>query len=264
MFMHKDTPIVLIHGAFCGSWAFDGYRDMFAAEGVKAIAPTLRHHDLPPGVRPPRELGLTSTLDYANDIEKLVRELKAPPILIGHSMGGLVAQMVAQRVPVRALVLIAPSAPWGTLPTSPWEIMSAQGLYLAGQFWNKPLRPEAWIAESHALDLLPPAQREAVFARFVCESGLATFEILHWGMDVRRATFVDARKIECPVLCVAGAYDRVNPPKTVASIARRYRERGHYFEVENASHWLIGEPGWQKTADYVRNWLSNVTSPVAA
>jgi pimeloyl-ACP methyl ester carboxylesterase len=256
-----EAPVVLIHGAFCAAWAMDGFRDMFAAHGAKVVTPTLRHHDIVPGTRPPRELGLTSTLDYADDIEDLVRSLPAPPVLVGHSMGGLVAQMVAQRVPVAALVLVAPSAPWGTLPTSPWEIMSAQGLYLAGQFWNKPLRPDQWVAETHALDGLPPGEREAVFARFVPESGLATFEILHWGMDMRRATHVDPRKIACPVLCVAGEYDRVNPPKTVASIARRYRERGEYFEVEKASHWLIGEPGWEKTARFVREWVANVAVP---
>ena len=253
------ATIVMIHGAFCASWAFDDYRRLFEAHGARVIAPTLRHHDIVPGTRAARELGVTSVLDYAADIEALVRELDEPPILIGHSMGGLIAQIVATRVPVKALALIAPSAPWGTLPTSPWEIVSAQGLYFAGQFWNKPLRPEAWIAESHALDLLPPRQREAVFARFVPESGLATFEIMLWAMDARRASYVDARKVACPVLCVAGALDRVNPAKTVASIARRYRERGQYFEVEGASHWLIGEPGWEKTARYVREWLANVT-----
>jgi pimeloyl-ACP methyl ester carboxylesterase len=258
-----DTPIVMLHGAFCGAWAFDGYKQLFTAYGAKVHAPTLRHHDLLPGQRAPRELGTTSTLDYADDVEALVRSLKTPPVLIGHSMGGLVAQMVAQRVPVRALALIAPSAPWGTLPTSPWEIMSAQGLYFAGQFWNKPLQPEAWVAETHALDLIPPKERDAIFSRFVPESGLATFEILHWGMDIRRATFVDARRVNCPVLCVAGRLDRVNPARTVASIARRYRERGEYFEVERASHWLIGEPGWEATAMYVRDWILNVTAPVA-
>lgn len=255
----KPATVVIIHGAFCAGWAFDEYRSLFEAQGSRVIAPTLRHHGQAPGVRASRELGVTSVLDYAADIEALVRELDAPPVLIGHSMGGLVAQIVATRLPVKALALIAPSAPWGILPSSPWEIASAQGLYFAGQFWNKPLRPEAWIAESHALDLLPPKQREAVFARFVPESGLATFEIMHWAMDARRATYVDADKVACPVLCVAGGLDRVNPPKTVASIARRYRERGHYFEVETASHWLIGEPGWEKTARYVREWLGNVT-----
>jgi pimeloyl-ACP methyl ester carboxylesterase len=254
----------MIHGAFCAGWAFDGYRQLFEAHGAKVAVPTLRHHETAPGMRAPRELGLTSMLDYADDIERLVGAQSAPPVLVGHSMGGLVAQMVAARTQVAALVLIAPSAPWGTLPTSHWEIMSAQGLYLAGQFWNKPLRPEAWIAETHALDLLPPGERERVFARFVPESGLATFEILHWAMDVRRATYVDAARIACPVLCVAGALDRVNPPKSVASIARRYRARGEFFEVEKASHWLIGEPGWERTAQFVREWTSNVTARLAA
>ena len=257
-------PVVLIHGAFCAAWAFDGYRALLERQGTKVLAPTLRHHETPPGARAPRELGVTSVLDYASDIERIVRGLKEPPILIGHSMGGLVAQMVAARVPVRALALLAPSAPWGTLPTSAWEIASAQGLYFAGQFWNKPLRPEAWIAESHALDLLPLAEREATFARFVAESGLATFEILHWALDARRASYVDAGAIRCPVLCVAGEFDRVNPPKTVASIARRHRENGHFFQVDGASHWLIGEPGWEKTARFVFAWLAGVTSPVSA
>ena len=257
------STVVLIHGAFCAAWAMEPFAQLFAMHGYKVVTPTLRHHDFAPGVRPPRELGLTSMLDYADDIEVLVRGLKEPPVLIGHSMGGLVAQMVATRLPVKALVLLAPSAPWGTLPTSAWEVMSAQGLYLAGQFWNKPLRPESWIAETHALDMLPPGEREATFARFVCESGLATFEILHWAMDARRATFVDARKVECPVLAVAGEFDRVNPARTVASIARRYRERGEFLEVPGASHWLIGEPGWQKTAGHVREWVGNVTSGAA-
>jgi non-heme chloroperoxidase len=247
---------VMIQGAFCGAWAFDGFQRLFAAHGDHVIVPTLRHHDVPLGrQRAPRELGTTSTLDYAADIVKLVRELETPPVLIGHSMGGLVAQMVAQHVPVRALVLLAPSAPWGTLPTTPWEIMSAQGLYLAGQFWNRPLRPEAWIAESHALDMLPPRDREAVFSRFVPESGLATFEIMHWPLDLRRATFVEARQIDCPVLCVAGGLDRVNPPRTVASIARRYRDRGTCRVIGKSSHWLIGEPGWEHTATMVRDWI---------
>jgi hypothetical protein len=50
----------------------------------------------------------------------------------------------------------------------------------------------------------------------------------------------------------------VNPPRTVASIAKRYRANGHFREVENHSHWLIGEPGWEETAGYVKQWLKEI------
>ncbi|HAJ44999.1 MAG TPA: alpha/beta hydrolase [Alphaproteobacteria bacterium] len=249
---------ILIHGAFCGGWAMEPFARYFEAAGYRTLCPTLRHHNVAPNVRAPQALGTTSVLDYVEDLLVLVRALPEAPVLIGHSMGGLIAQMIAARTPVRALVLIAPSAPWGTLPTTPWEVAAAQGLFLAGQFWNRPLKPKQWIAVTHALDLLPNAEREAVFARFVPESGLATFEIMHWPLDLRRASFVEPGAVKCPVLCLAGAQDRVNPPKTVASVAKRYRDQGAYEEFRGMSHWLIGEPGWERLAAHAEGWLKQV------
>ena len=131
-------------------------------------------------------------------------------------------------------MLLAPSAPWGTLADQRVGRSSRRrGSISPGSFGTSRCRPEAWIAETHALDLLPPGEREATFARFVPESGLATFEILHWAMDARRATLRRRAHDRSARCCASRAsYDRVNPPKTVASIARRYRERGHYFEVD--------------------------------
>ena len=150
------SPVVMIHGAFCGGWVFDHWRTAFEARGYKVHTPTLRYHDR--GDDPPAELGKTSVRDYADDIETLVAGLPSPPILIGHSMGGLIAQMLAARRDVRALVLLAPSAPWGVLPSTPFEFISAQALYLAGDFWNRILVRTHWIAAANALDQLPPGR----------------------------------------------------------------------------------------------------------
>lgn len=260
--MTSKSPVVMIHGAFCGPWAFERWRELFVARGFDVHVPTLRHHDH--GRHPPRELGTTSLLDYAGDLEALLEKIGRPAFLIGHSMGGLLAQMLAARCDIAAIACLAPSAPYGVLPSTPFEIASAQALYLAGEFWNKPLKPERWIAAANALDLLEEHERERVFSRFVPESGLATFEIMQWPFDTRRASSVHAVNVTCPVFCLVGAKDRVNPPGTVRLIARRYRDQAIYEEIANHSHWLIGEPGWEKIARRVLEFFERASAPARA
>ena len=250
------SPVVMIHGAFCGGWVFDPWRTIFEAKGYDVHTPTLRHHDC--GQNPPRELGTTSIRDYVDDIGELIADLPAEPILIGHSMGGLIAQMLAARFHVRALVLLATSAPWGVLPSTTFEIVSAQSLYLAGEFWKQRLRPKQWIAAANALDMMTEHEHDEIFQHFVPESGLATFEILHWPLDFSRATQIDSRAVTCPVLCLVGAKDRVNPPPTVRRVAARYGGRASYEELSDHSHWLIAEPGWEKIAGRALAWLDDV------
>jgi pimeloyl-ACP methyl ester carboxylesterase len=197
-------------------------------------------------------------LDYAADLENLVADLKSPPVVLGHSMGGLLAQMLAARLGVKAAILLAPSAPWGVLPSTTFEVISAQALYFAGEFWTKPLKPKQWIAAANALDMIPEDERDAIFTHFVPESGRATFEIMHWPLDLNRATQIDPRQVTCPILCLSGSRDRVNPPGTVRRVAQRYKGRVVYQELPDHSHWMIGEPGWQDIAQRTLSWLDEV------
>jgi pimeloyl-ACP methyl ester carboxylesterase len=248
--------LVMLHGAFCGAWAFDEFREKFEA-GYAVHAPTLRHHDC--GREPPRELGRTSLRDYAADLERLIAGLADKPILIGHSMGGLLAQMLAARGLARACVLLAPSAPWGVLPSTMFEIASAQTLlFSGGDYRGSVIQPSYQIAAAHSLDRLDERARSAVYARFVPESGQATFEIMNWSFDLKRAGHVRASDVTCPVLCLVGSGDKINPPSTVSRIAARYRGRARFEEVKGHSHWLIGEPGWEKIAATAFDWLDSV------
>jgi pimeloyl-ACP methyl ester carboxylesterase len=246
----------MIHGAFCGPWAFEKFRQPFERDGFAVHAPALRFHAA--GDEPPAALATTSLTDYAADLADFIRTLDTPPVLIGHSMGGLLAQMLAARMPIRAAVLLAPSPPWGVLPSTVFEIASAQAMFLAGDFWNQVIKPAYWIAKQNALDKLSSAERRAVFDRFVPESGLATFETMQWPLDARRAADVRARDVTCPIFTIAGAEDRINSTATVRRIAQRYRGRARYDELDGHSHWLLGEPGWEKIAALVIEWLDEV------
>ena len=248
--------VVMIHGAFCGAWAFDSWAERFEEAGYRVHVPQLRHHE--EDTKPHPDLGETSLTDYAEDLEALLDTIGEPAVLVGHSMGGLLAQMLAARGRASALILLAPSAPWGVLPSTPFEIVSAQALYLAGDFWRKPLKPERWIASANALDRLDEETHDMVLSRLVPESGRATFEILHWPFDLKRASYVDARAVTCPILCFSGSADRINPPDTVRRVAQRYRGRVQYREVKDASHWPMAEPGWEKVADHALFWLERI------
>ncbi len=251
-------PVVMIHGAFCGGWVFDAFRARFEAQGYTVQCPDLRFHDMNPHSPPAPALGTMGLLDYLNDLEGLLDGLDEKPVLVGHSMGGLLCQMLAARGCARGLILLAPSAPWGVLPSTSLEILSAQGLLLFGRFWNSIVRPDFHLAAEHTLDRLTRRDQAEIFARFVPESGRAMFEILHWPADPIRASMVHARDVRCPVLCLVGKGDRVNPPGTVRRIAARYRERAAMMVLPGHSHWLIGEPGWEDVAGHCLAWLQDL------
>jgi non-heme chloroperoxidase len=236
-------PVLMIHGAFCGPWSLEGLRQKFEAAGFRVSAPALRFHN---GARPPAALGTTGLADYAADLEEEARALGPAPIFVGHSMGGLLAQMLATRLNTSAIILLAPSAPWGTPPTTLFEIGAAQALHLHPGYWNMVLEPSRDVALAHFLDKLPRHMRDEVFGRFVPESGRATFEIMNWGLDINRASEVEPEKITAPLLLLSGSEDRINPPTTVERIAARYKGRATHEVLNGMGHWLIGEPGWER------------------
>lgn len=257
----KQTPVVMLHGAFCGGWAMDGWAGMFREAGYEVHAPDLRHHGAHGTQRDLKALGTTSTKDYCRDIRDLIAGLPEKPILVGHSMGGLIAQMLASRGHAAALVLLAPSAPWGVLPSSWHEVASAFGVTLADRFWEKALFPVYEIASENALDKLDAKTRREIFGLFVPESGRAVFEIMHWPMDIGRTTMVPQHSVNVPVFCAVGSRDHVNPAETVRRIAKRYREHASFHEYRGMSHWLPSEPGWDQIALDAVDWLDLVLVP---
>ena len=248
----KKPPVVMIHGGFCGPWAWDNFAARFREQGYEVLTPVLRHHD---GNKPPQALATTSLTDYADDLEKLIADLDAPPVLIGHSMGGLLAQMLAARMKLAGAVLLATSSPWGVPPSTLFEIGAAHGLMLRVGFWATILEPNFAVAAAHSLDRFPRKESEEVFARFVPESGRATFELLHWALDMRRASEVDAKKVTCPMLFLAGEADRISPPGTIQRTAALYKDYAACETMPGMSHWLVGEPGWEKVCNRALSWL---------
>ncbi len=246
--------VIFAHGAFCGGWAFERFRAPFEAKGWRCLAPDLRGHDA--GAGPSATVGV-SMADYAADLAGLIGREPEPPVLVGHSLGGLIALMAAARAPVRALVLLAPSSPWGVAGETLEEAISAVSLYGLGAFWTQAIEPDFAAAEAYSLDRMSEAERRGAFARMVPESGRALWETLNWWLDPLMTTAVAPSAVKAPVLALAGERDRVHPPATVAQIAERYG--GAMQVMDGMSHWLVGEPGWEGVAEVVLGWLGEVS-----
>ncbi len=242
--------VIFAHGAFCGGWAFERFRAPFEAKGLRCVTPDLRGHET--GAGHGATVGV-SMADYAADLAGLIAREPEPPVLVGHSLGGLAAQMAAARAPVSALVLLAPSSPWGIAGGTLEEAISAVSLYGLGAFWTQAIDPDFGAAQAYSLDRMGEAERRGVFARMVPESGRALWETLNWWLDPLMTTSVAASAVKAPVLALAGERDRVHPPATVAQIAERYG--GTTLVMDGMSHWLVGEPGWEAVAEAVLGWL---------
>ncbi len=255
-----NTTIVMIHGMWGGAWCWDLYRSFFEERGYDCITPILRYHDKKPNAAPDPRLGTVSLLDYADDLEKQIRQLEPPIVLMGHSMGGLLAQILASRGLAQALVLLTPAAPYGTMGLTYSVIKSFWSILTTWKFWRKPVRQKFREASYSTLGVIPPDWKREEFGKLVHESGRVVLEIGLWPLDPAKASKVDPSKVTCPVLVVAGVEDKITPASVIRKIARIYAAVAVYKEFEHHGHAVLTEPGWEAIAEYTSVWLAKALS----
>lgn len=246
----------MIHGMGMGAWYWENFKRFFEERGYQCHTPTLRHHEAGPQDPPPPNLATTSLLDYAQDLEQYIRSLDEKPLLMGHSMGGLLSQMIAARGAASGAVLLTPATPSGINNMTFTTLKTFWSIYSKWRYWRNPVRLSFKAALYGGLHLLPEADQKSVYKRFVYDSGRAYFEIANWFLDTRGASKVDATRVTCPVLVVAATLDNITPASLVRKIADKYRSVATYKEFENHAHWLLIEPGWENIAEFISGWLN--------
>jgi pimeloyl-ACP methyl ester carboxylesterase len=237
-------PVLLVHGAFSSASDLASWTRLFEAEGFQVMAPSLPGHE----PSDPKALRSLSLDDYLRALVSVRQTIAAPPIVVGHSMGGLLAQRLAARTTCRALVCVA-SAPLGMLTAQPRAIPYLAPLLpriLAGL----PIRPSAAAFRALALHDLPPSEQDAVAAGLGHESGLAyRAMIFGTGGGARHSSRPD-----CPVLCLSGGIDRIVSRRLARSIAARY-DAEHQI-LPTRGHWLIAPSAAAEVTGRILEWLA--------
>lgn len=243
------SPIVFLHGAFADHVAFDGWVDKAARAGHPAVAASRRGRL---GVGPTDAEGLTIA-DYLADTRAVLDAVAAdpglagdgePPVLVGHSLGGLLAQCLAAEGRARAVVLLA-SAPPGML-TAQRAALPHFAPNVPRIMAGKPFAVPPGACSVLALNQVPEPDRPAIHAHLTEESG-RVYRSLMLG-TVR----VPARRVRVPVYVVGGEDDRIVSPRLVRRTARHYGVAPRI--LPDHGHWLLEEPGWEELADDVLAW----------
>ena len=234
-------PVLFIHGYFANASVFAEWVPFFAARGMPAYAVNLRGRE---DSRPDVDLGRTSITDYVSDAAAVARQLDKP-IVIGHSMGGLIAQCLAERGLAQGICLIAPVPPKG-IRFMTFKMMLKQLKYLPAIYGSGLVAPTLADLKEIVLNRVPESQHEEVIAMLGPDSGRAAKEMSIGGVPV------DHRRVRAPTLVVAADDDRFIPLESSREVAALYH--ASMQTVLGHGHMMILEPGWQSIADTVARW----------
>jgi alpha-beta hydrolase superfamily lysophospholipase len=256
--------IVLIHGAWMTPLCWENFVRRYEARGYHCIAPAWPYDDRPVAElrrSPAPELAHIGFGELADHYARIVEALPEPPIIIGHSMGGLVAQLLLDRGLGSVGVAIDPAPPAGVIagPRSTWAGLPA---ILAWGSWRK-VRPMSFgrFAWSFCHTMAFDEQRTTYERHVVPTPGR-----LYWQLLLRSgATRVDFRNgRRAPLLITAASQDRAVDASTIRSNYRKYRHSAavtEFIEFPDRTHWLIAAPGWEEVADAVLAWAEKHQKP---
>ena len=238
----ERPPLLFVHGAFVDHTSFRPWLEFFAAQGWRGFAAARRGRA---GIGPAQAKGLAIS-DYVDDTLKVIAALGERPVVVGHSLGGLIAQQIAALGQAEAIVLLCP-APAAKLPAQKVALptyLPMMPKILIGQ----PILPSAKGCATIALNRMPKEACPILHAQLVPESGKVYRELIFGTYKV------DFAKISCPAMVVGAAEDRIVAPALVEWTAQKL---GVIADIrEQHAHWLLEEPGWEEIATGVADFLA--------
>jgi len=244
----REAPLLFVHGAFCGAWVWDEYfLPYFAKRGFAAHAVSLRGHG---GSEGHEDLARYRLEDYVEDVVAAVNQIEPTPILIGHSMGGVIVQRYLRHHAAAGAVLLGSGPPSGMLPsgvamflndallTSQLSLMQSLGTQEAPR---KALRRAVFSPS------MPKADANAYLARMHNESVLVGLDLL--------APHLPRNPHRVPIAVFGAQNDFFIPPVLVRSTAAAYRTRATIFQ--NLSHLMMLDREWEQVAEAILQWLQS-------
>lgn len=246
----RPTPILFVHGMWHAAWCWaEHFLPYFSQQGYQTYALSLRGHG---GSQAHRQLRWITLNDFVSDVALAASQLEPPPILVGHSMGGMIVQKYLESHPAPAGVLLASAPPKGLIPATlrifsrhPWAVVKAVLTLSMFPIISTPeLAQEAFFSPD-----MPDAEMQTYNRQLQDESFRAFLDML--GLNLPRP-----KRIKTPLLVLGAENDQLILTKEVLATGRAYGVEAEFFN--NMGHDMMLEAGWQAVAERITAWLNEL------
>ena len=262
------SPIVLIHGLWLTPRSWEGWKERFEQRGHEVLVPAWPRMEgevealrRDPSVM--NGLGVTEVVDH---YERIIRGLDTPPVIMGHSFGGLITQLLLDRGLGAAGVGLSPAPVKGVLGVPP-DLLRTVSLALRNPANRKRtvgMTPKQF--RRGFTNTMNDADAEAAYERYyVPAPGRVIFQAAFANVNPHAVTKVDFHKDDRPPLLVLGNDQDQTIPASVSREAAKRQGKSKavvdYKEYHGRPHFPAA-PGWEAVADYALDWAtSHVGAP---
>lgn len=256
--MKTSKTIVLIHGLFVNNTSWAAWKTYFENQGYTVYTPANPGHegnpaDLRKNIRP--ELTKVGFEDVVMNIVKLIDTLPEKPIVIGHSLAGLVVQKLIELDKAVAGVSIDGAPPKNVL--APWQtikiVLPVVNPFKIGTPY---MGTREWYHQAF-FNNYTKSESDA----FYDEIAVPESRKIAWDSLLKSFAKVDFKKAHNPLLFIGGENDTIFPAAFTKKIAGSYKDKKSRVDFKSfagRSHFIAGEKCWEEVAEYTLNWIENV------
>lgn len=256
-----SKTVLFIHGAWLTPAVWAPWQARFEAAGYCTLAPAWPLLDRPADAlrrKPHPELGRLTLGRIADHYAAIIATLPEAPILVGHSYGGLIVQMLLARGLGAAGVSISPGPAAGIHP-GPKALRAALPVFLAWRGWSRPLTMGFDHFAAHFANGLALAEQRTAYGHHVVPAPGRIYYQSVLGLG----SAIDWRKPDrAPLLLVSGEDDRTVEPAMVRQQLQKYAASPATTALRSfagRNHYLVAAPGWEEIADAALAWADAKT-----
>jgi pimeloyl-ACP methyl ester carboxylesterase len=252
------TTILFIHGMFQNPKSWNKWIAYFESKGYRCIAPAWPYHEGEPAElknNVPPELGDLRLQTVINNMAAIAQCCDTRPIVIGHSVGGLIAQVLVSKQLAEAAVCISSVAPNRMLAFD-WDFFKNNAMIANPLKGDEPYLMDAEGFHTNFANSLSNEASDAAYEAYT------THDSRYMLRDcLGAAGEIDMELPHVPLLFIGGEKDEIIPPSLNEKNSKAYKDEASMSDFRafpGRSHFICGEPGWEEVAEYSWNWLEQL------